>query len=236
MMALAIAQASAAAQSAAPSAAASDRGWLLDPELIGPGFGQTMASGSIQTSIPPPPPVPETPAWLLTIGRALARFFEWSAPAGKPLLWIAVVLLALVLLYHFVPAFARLVDALRRRRGDAPAPDPVGTAEAGAARALLAEADALAAAGRYAEAVHLLLFRSVEDIAGRRPGLVRPATTSRALAGARDLPGAARDAFGRIARAVEISLFGGRPIDAAAWEQCRTAYAELTVPRAWART
>ena len=43
------------------------------------------------------------------------------------------------------------------------------------------------------------------------------------------------DAFSRIARAVEISLFGGRSIDAGAWEQCRGAYAELTVPKNWAR-
>src|SRR3546814_8570614 len=89
--------------------------------------------------------------------------------------------------------------------------------------------------GRFAEAVHLLLYRSVEDIEGRRPGLVKPAMTSRDLAEAHDLPSVARGAFSRIARAVEISLFGGRSIDAGAWEQCRAAYAELTVPKNWAR-
>ena len=45
----------------------------------------------------------------------------------------------------------------------------------------------------------------------------------------------AQGAFSRIARAVEISLFGGRSIDAGAWQQCRSAYAELTVPKNWAR-
>ncbi len=152
-------------------------------------------------------------------------------------MWIGIALILLFLLYHFVPAFARWVDNLRfgRKRGDADADDPVGQAEAGAARALLAEADALAAEGRFAEAVHLLLYRSVEDIEGRRPGLVKPAMTSRDLADAHDLPSVARGAFGRIARAVEISLFGGRSIDAGAWEQCRAAYAELTVPKNWAR-
>jgi hypothetical protein len=142
----------------------------------------------------------------------------------------------LFLLYHFVPAFARWVDNLPfRRKAGADGSDDVGLAEAGAARALLSEADALAAEGRFAEAVHLLLYRSVEDIEGRRPGLVKPAMTSRDLAEARDLPGVARDAFSRIARAVEISLFGGRSIDAGAWQQCRSAYAELTVPKNWAR-
>jgi hypothetical protein len=152
------------------------------------------------------------------------------------LLWIGAALLLLFILYQLVPSFASWVDRLRfgRERTGEEA-DPVGQAEAGAARALLAEADALAAEGRFAEAVHLLLYRSVEDIEGRRPGLIRPAMTSRELAGAQDLPGVARDAFSRIARAVEISLFGGQAIDAGAWTQCRSAYAELTVPRNWAR-
>jgi hypothetical protein len=109
-----------------------------------------------------------------------------------------------------------------------------GQVEASAARARLADADALAAEGRYAEAVHLLLYRSVDDIAAKRPGLVKPALTSRDLAGSRDLPQVPRGAFARIARAVEVSLFGGQPVDADVWGECRAAYAELTVPRAWA--
>lgn len=211
-------------------------GWLLDPELVDPGYAQTMAGGEIQTGFPPPPPTPQPPEWLKSLFKALGDFFQWSAPAVKPLLWIGAALLLIFILYHFVPAFARWVDGLwfRRKHGGAEE-EAVGQAEAGAARALLAEADALAAEGRFGEAVHLLLYRSVEDIEGRRPGLVRPAMTSRHLAEARDLPAAARGAFSRIARAVEISLFGGRSIDADAWQQCRGAYAELTVPKNWAR-
>lgn len=233
MISLWIAQASTGAE---PSSADASQGWLVDPELIGPGYGQTMEGGGIQTSFPPQKPPPEPPEWLASLFKALGEFFNWSAPALKPILWIAAILLLLFLLYHFVPAFADWVDNLRlRRRKAASDEEYLGHAEAGAARALLAEADALAAAGRYAEAIHLLLYRSVEDIEGRRPGLVRPAMTSRELAGAQDLPMVARDAFSRIARAVEISLFGGRPIDAVAWQQCRGAYAELTVPKNWAR-
>ncbi|MGL3822065.1 DUF4129 domain-containing protein [Sphingopyxis sp. R3-92] len=229
MMSMWIAQTSAA--SAPPG-----EGWLLDPELIDPGYGQTMAGGEIQTSFPPPPPTPPTPEWLKSLLQAIGDFFQWSAPALKPLLWIGAILLLLFILYHFVPAFAQWVDDIRfRRRQGTAEEDMAGQAEAGAARALLAEADALAAEGRFAEAAHLLLYRSVEDIEGRRPGLVRPAMTSRDLAETHDLPTVARDAFSRIARAVEISLFGGRSIDAAAWQQCRAAYAELTVPKNWAR-
>jgi hypothetical protein len=231
MISLWIAQTSAAA-------ATSNQGWLVDPELVDPGYSQTIAGGEIQTAFPPPPPPPPpTPEWLKALFDAIGNFFQWSAPAAKPLLWIAVAVVILFLLYHFVPAFARWVDNLpfRRKRAQDDEADSVGLVEAGAARALLAEADALAAEGRFAEAVHLLLYRSVEDIEGRRPGLVKPAMTSRDLAEARDLPTAARDAFSRIARAVEISLFGGRSIDAGAWQTCRSAYAELTVPKNWAR-
>ena len=54
MMSLWIAQASAAT-------AASDEGWLVDPELVDPAYGQTMAGGEIQTGFPPPPPVRKWP-------------------------------------------------------------------------------------------------------------------------------------------------------------------------------
>ncbi len=233
MISLWIAQASAAAETPREGS----EGWLVDPELVDPGYVQTMAGDTIQTAFPPPPPQPETPEWLQAIGRAIGRLFEFLAPAAQPLLWVVGIALVLLLLYLFVPAFASWVDdlRLRRKRGAADEAELVGQAEAGAARALLAEADALAAAGRFAEAAHLLLYRSVEDIEGRRPGLVKPAMTSRELAGATDLPAVAREAFSRIARAVEISLFGGRAIDAGAWQQCRAAYAEMTVPKNWAR-
>ncbi|MBB6426226.1 DUF4129 domain-containing protein [Sphingopyxis sp. JAI128] len=230
MISLWIAQASTASD---PQSA----GWLVDPELVDPAYSQTIAGGEIQTGFPPPPPPPDVPEWLKSLTEAIGSFFRWSAPAATPLLWIAVTMIALLLLYFFIPGFARWVDALRFRRkpeGDE-GPDGLGLAEAGAARALLAEADALAAEGRFAEAVHLLLYRSVEDIEGRRPGLVKPAMTSRELAEARDLPSVARDAFSRIARAVEISLFGGRAIDSDAWSRCRAAYAEMTVPQNWTR-
>ncbi len=230
MMSLWIAQASAAAE--APSTDGSG-GWLIDPELAGPAYSQTIAGGEIQTSFPPPPPPPKPSSWNLDW---LRDFFDWSAPALKPLAWIGAAILLLIILYHFVPSFADWVDTIRfgRKRGDAEE-EVVGEAEAGRARARLADADALAAAGRFAEAIHLLLYRSVDDIETRRPGLVRPAMTSRELAAVQDLPAVARTAFSRIARAVEISLFGGRAIDETAWTECRSAYAELTVPKNWAR-
>ena len=207
--------------------------WLADSELIDPAYGETMASAGLQTSLPPPEPVPDTAPWLLDLFRAIGEFFEWSGPALKYALWGIGIALVLFIAYRLFPGFAEWVDGLRGKPDTEELPE-YGQAEATVARARLADADALAAEGRFAEAVHLLLYRSVDDIGARRPGLIKPALTSRDLAGSRDLPGIARTAVSRIARAVEVSLFGGQPVDADVWGECRAAYAELTVPKAWA--
>lgn len=101
------------------------------------------------------------------------------------------------------------------------------------ARSWLEQADALAREGRYAEAVHHLLLKSVDDIASRRPELVRPAVTSRELAAAQALPAAARSLFARIAALVERSLFGGRRVGEGEWQDARSAYSDFALPRAW---
>jgi len=97
---------------------------------------------------------------------------------------------------------------------------------------LLTELDRLAAEGRYGEAAHLILFRSIEDIDGRWPNLVRPALTSRDIAAHRGLPERARQTFGDIARVVEHAVFGGRALSAEDFARCRRAYETLALPSA----
>jgi hypothetical protein len=101
------------------------------------------------------------------------------------------------------------------------------------ARALLADADTVAAQGRYAEAIRLLLIRSVEHLSGRRPGLVKPALTSRDIAALDTLPDAPRGAFARLAQAVERTLFAGRPASEADFRQARGDYEAFAFPDAW---
>jgi hypothetical protein len=62
---------------------------------------------------------------------------------------------------------------------------------------------------------------------------VRPALTSRELAAAEAIPAPARDLFARIARLVERSLFGGRPVAADDWTTARAAYADFALPGTW---
>ncbi len=173
-------------------------------------------------------PRTETPDWLKALGRFISEYFwliEW-------IFWGLIALLVAGLIAFIVMRFTGAELPWRRKRGDDAAGEEWRPAEA-PARALLREADALAEAGRYSEAAHLLLFRSIEEIESRRPKLVRPALTSRDIAGADAIPGGPRSAFASIVLTVERSLFGGRALGAQDWRECRAAYEEFAFAGAW---
>ncbi|WP_292066960.1 DUF4129 domain-containing protein [Brevundimonas sp. UBA7664] len=173
---------------------------------------------------PPPPP----PGWL----QPLLEFLQAMGPLFKIVFWLGLAAIVLAILWFIGRELIRIrlperTDKLDIR-DDAWRPAPA------AALALLSDADALAAEGRFDEAVHLLLLRSINDIDGRLPNTVRPALTARDIAGLGRLPSGARPAFDRITRVVESSLFGGRPVDSATWADCRQAYEAFAFPQAWA--
>lgn len=209
------------------------------------------ADSSIQFAMTPMPPPPKPPEWLAALGRWLAhlfapvgrllgRVFGWlpELPYARILLWSVLAVAATALAFM---AYERIrhgewrLPRIRRRRavrvetGD----EPDWMPDVAPVRAWLQEADVLAAQGRYGEAVHHLLLRSVDDIRRRRPQVVRPAATSRELADAQALPVAARASFAGIARLVERSLFGGRAVDRDDWTSARTAYADFALPGSW---
>lgn len=163
---------------------------------------------------------PQPPAWAKWIGE----LFEAVAPLLGYLFWIGVAVAAGLILY-MIGREIMTRAGLRRpavHRAAMPVQDFRPTAEQ--ARVLLADADALAGEGRFAEAAHLLLLRGVQDIRDRRPGLVQPSLTSRDIAALPELPGPARGAFGAIAAVVERSFFGGRDVGAEDWRACRATY------------
>ena len=204
---------------------------------------------AVQFNLSPPPAPPEPPHWLEAFFRWLGhvlkpvgRALEWigsflpSAQYARVLLWIVIVLGASALVWAL---YNRLVyGEWRVRLPRLTTAQPIeaerewAPEEAGA-RSWLEEADALAREGRFAEAIHHLLFRSIEDIAKRRPALVRPALTSREISASEGIPGVARDLFARIARLVERSLFGGRSVEEPDWLQARQAYSDFALPNAW---
>lgn len=168
------------------------------------------------------------PDWLI-------RFIEWLtdlfAPVGNALItswpvlkWVLLGALILVFAYLLLNLLGPGLRLRKKRTSDeaedwAPAK--------GEALALLEEADRLAAAGDYDEATHLLLKRSVGQIAAARPDLVEPSSTARELAAEPRLPDAARDAFALIAAPVERSLFALRSLQEPDWLAARAAYADF---------
>lgn len=173
---------------------------------------------------------PKPPGWL----KGFAEFLDLVAPLLKIVFWAGVAAAVGLILFFIGRELARL-----RWKGAARAvvrkaePAAEWRPAAAAARTLLEDADRLAADGRFAEAVHLLLFRSIEDLQGRRPHAVRPALTTRDIAALEALPASARPAFAKIAEAVERSFFGGRPVDAATFSDCRQAYEAFAFPGGW---
>ena len=181
---------------------------------------EMLGDSAIQFDFPAPQPPPAPPTEFLSLGPILNVVF-----------WLAVAGIVAFLLYMIVP---RLMEAKwPRRRKDEGGTDETWRPAAAEARELLSEADALAAAGRFSEAAHLLLFRSIEDIDEKRPELVRPALTSRDIAALDAIPRGPRAAFSRIAMLVERSLFAQRPLAAGDWSDCRAAYQEFAFAEGW---
>jgi len=218
-----------------PSASASATG----------GFAQAWqslrADADIQFAPITPPERAEAPGWTRAfleflseifgaVGNAFRLIGQLLGLSGQVLTWL-VIGLGLAILAYLV---WRVMEPLRHRRRAGPAIAPEWQPRADEALALLEDADRLAAGGLYDEATHLLLKRSVGQIAEARPGLLEPSATAREIAELRDLPQPARTAFRTIAERVERSLFGLRSLSADDWQQARAAYAEfaLAVPRA----
>ena len=181
------------------------------------------------------PPRVQLPHWLQVLGEWLGKIF---GVLGSVLGWIFVgglVLALLIVLFFILREFVRTrwPDLFKRKPPKPPMPVD-WRPEAAVARALLDDADRLAAAGAYDAAVRLILHRSIEEIEGRRPRLVKPAFTAREIGRLSDIPEAARTTFAAIAGVVEHSFFGGRAIDAAAFAACRRAYEAFAFPGAWA--
>jgi hypothetical protein len=105
--------------------------------------------------------------------------------------------------------------------------------EAAPLRAWLEEADLLAQQGRFADAIHCLLLRAIDDLARRRPQLARPSLTGRELSQSSLLPARARTLFASIAEIVERSVFGNRLVDEVQWNEARRSYSQFALAGSW---
>lgn len=194
-------------------------------------WAAVRGSAEIQYAPLAPPKPPVTPAWLEALGRFLRDLFE---PIGRALglSWPVLqwILIGLAALGAALILWRLIAPALGKRR-QAAETGPEWTPDHATALALLDDADRLAGEGQFDAATHLLLRRSVQQIAQARPDLVHPASTTREIARITALPENARLAFAQISARVERSRFALRSLDAADWHAARAAYAAFALER-----
>jgi hypothetical protein len=170
----------------------------------------------------------ERPSWL----DDFAHWFEAAAPFLEYVFWAGVGVIVLLVLYVIVSEIIRRWPQ-RSRKQKVEAPAAVAKPEYRPAnvraQALLEEADRLAAEGRYGEAARVLLHRSIEDIERAFSLAIGPGLTSREIGALEPLSTQGRSVFSGIARAVETSLFGGRPLSADDYGRCRESYAAFAL-------
>lgn len=136
---------------------------------------------------------------------------EMRVPAGGPLGFIASALLYVMLGVAVVLLIFWLVSELKgyekeggEEGGDAPA---VAVDDAVVAQPL-GDADTLARQGRFSEAIHVLLLRTLEELVRRLPSPLPRSFTSREILGRVRLPSDARTALSGLVTAVELCHFG----------------------------
>lgn len=189
------------------------------------------ADSSIQFDFPwEKPDIQPPPRWLTELFEAMGRFVRWVGDGWSVVMWLAVAAIALALIVTLVPPVRDWLKNRLRRRPD-PATTPLWSPTTATAHALLDEADRLAAQGNYAQAVRLILHRSIQDIETWRGDPLRPSFTSRDILVFERLPDAARTVFQTIVADVERSLFAGKALDQADWTRARASYADFALGR-----
>ena len=216
----------ATANTSSTDAAAAEKAWA-----------SLRDAGDIQFAPVPPDPVPITPEWL----KALGRFLEWLlSPFGRLLgaswSWVELALMIGAAIGALWIAWALLWPLWRDRKSRVEAAAPEWAPAREEALALLEDADGLAAEGRYDEAAHLLLQRSIGQIAHARPDWLSPSSTAREIGAISALPQSARHAFAEIAGLVERARYALRALDAGDWSSARAAYTRFALERLEAAT
>lgn len=201
-------------------------GWLLTAwpaaEAARDLAAQVVRDEGLQRALPEDAPVAQRPLRPPPIGKGRSG----PRPVARPDGGSGLALGEIVLITLGALLVIGLAAVLLRERISAPAPTaesrPADEPEAIPERAILSDADRLAAAGRYAEAVHALLLRTIEALARRVP--VPRALTSREILDRAALPAEARAAFAELVAAVELTRFGGRLAAADDYTRCVTCF------------
>jgi len=182
-----------------------------------------LSRSEYQTQLPGEDPLAK-PAEHDLAGSDARRDARVAVPLPSALANIAGVLLWLLII---VAGLVLVVWLLRELLGFSAAPPLAiadGAEKAAAMRAVvarpLADAEGLAAEGRFGEAIHVLLLRTLQALVERGRLDLPASLTSREVVAHVRLPADADAALRGLVSAVEISHFGGETPGAAEWQTC----------------
>ena len=160
------------------------------------------------------------------IFRRFLRFFDEIKAAAKILLVVSIAVIALTIALHL----RENLWSLSRARKLEFKKNETETRSAALERMehSQAEADELARAGSFAEAMHVLLLRSVSEMRARFASPIAESLTSREILGHLKMSPEERGVFARIVGGVEISLFGSHNPGEDEYLECRRNFDALT--------
>ncbi|MEQ9606734.1 MAG: hypothetical protein RLN99_03615 [Kiloniellaceae bacterium] len=215
---LLLAAALAAALTATPQPAAAQASGYGDAE-IQDARDRVLGDSRYQTERPETEKLPDIEPWTLP---------PWLAEALFWVLVAAVVAMVLFFLYSLLSDLLQNRDAFRRNREGKPAgPARIETPtieRRTVDRRSLAEADRLAAEGRFTEAIHLLLLVAMDRLHRELGPRVAPAMTGREVLRLPALPEATVAPLTRMVQVSEINHFGGRAAAAPDYQSCRDEF------------
>jgi hypothetical protein len=192
-------------------------------------FRKLKSQDQLQFVLAEAPPPPKSD-WLVKLLGPILAFLKAISPILKVVFWVFVAGCFALIAYIVLQAVLGIRRAHIERREKDEDELVLYRPSQKKARILLNAVDALAAKGQYAEAVHLLLYRSIQDIGLTKPNMIKRSLTSREISALSSLSPETRQAFTQIATEVERSHFGAQALDAAAFQRCRKAYAQFAVP------
>ena len=211
-------------------------GLETDLNALEAAHAELIAMSDLQLERPEADPIEfepsEPPGWLSSLVKLLGHL----GPLLKFIFYACIVLVLAGVLYFLFGEAMRIRFGGKKDKSEGDEDDivPDFRPDQATARSLLEEADALAREGRFAEAVHLLLFRSIEDIQSRVEMGVPRSMTAREIGRLGYLPDRARSALGPIIAIVERSFFGGRDVDETGWQSARASYEDFAFGGEWA--
>ncbi len=192
-----------------------DEAQSLAAKILADGYQGELPEGPSPSRDIPEPVRIDLPDWL---ARPLVFFMRA----------IVYVLLAVGLFLLCFWLARTLWSYVEERRDQGAAEERPGLAATGAGTdPHLADPSALAAQHRFAEAIHVLLLRSLQYLNRRRPSPLPDSLTSREVLARLALPESARRALETLVLSVEISHFGGRSPDRNDYERCLACAEEL---------